>query len=175
MKFVEESYARELHGELTTAFGGASPDVKVALTGAGVHWTCTLTRGDRRCSVHCFDVKGPEYLTGFEQQQEQRAMGRTSSKADTIAAVSNWIAGHEVVQLHERFEFVDQQKRSLESIAAKAIIVCPELAQTERELQNKACDLYELWIRHGDRSCRICFYGKNVHPEAIFHWCTAAN
>lgn len=170
MKFVEESYGRELHRELTSVLGGGARDVNVALAGAGVHWTCTITRGDRQCLVHCFDVKGPEYLTGFEHQQEQRAMGRTSSMADTVAAVRNWIAGHEVVQLHERFEFVDHQKRALESIAAKATVVCSELAQTERELLNTACDLHDLWIRHGDRSCRIYFYGKNIHPEAIFHW-----
>lgn len=170
MKFVQESYGRELHRELTSVLCDGARDVNVALAGAGVHWTCTITRGDRRCSVHCFDVKGAEYLTGFEHQQEQRAMGRTSSMADTVAAVRNWIAGHEVVQMHKQFGFIDQQKRSLESIAAKAIIVCPDLAQTERELLNTACDLHELWIRHGDRSCRIYFYGKNIHPEAIFHW-----
>jgi len=170
MKFPEESYARDLHHDLTKVIGSVVPGTTVGLAGAGVHWHCTIAHGARQCLVHCFDSKGPEYLTAFEHETEQRAMGRTSSRADTIAAVSNWIAGHEVAQLHERFVFVDQQKRSLESIAARAIRDFPELTRTEHELQNKACDLYELWIRHGDRSCRIYYYGKNAHPEAIFNW-----
>ena len=57
MKFIEESYGRELYTELKNAFSDAVPEATVALKGAGVHWNCTVKRGDRHCTIHCFDVK----------------------------------------------------------------------------------------------------------------------
>jgi hypothetical protein len=170
MKFPQENHANDLNEELNQAFARGRAEATVSIAGAGVHWRCKVARAGRLCTIHCFDVRGPEYLISFEEDGVDRAMGRTSSKADTISAVKNWIQGCDVPQLHQRFVFVDQQKRSLESIAAKAIAVCPELGKITRELQHNTCDLYDLWFRANDRSCRIYFYGNNAHPDAIFHW-----
>src|SRR3989442_5954341 len=46
---------------------------------------------------------------------------------------------------------------------------CPELQHTTRELRHQVCDLYELWFREKDRSCRISYYGKNALPDSIFY------
>ena len=167
MKFVEESYARELHRNLTNAF---TATVQVTIEGAGVHWKCTVEHGECSCGVHCFDVKGPEYLASFDRNKKTRAMGRTSSMTDLVAAAKSWLLGQDVSQLHTQFEFVDQQKRALERIAAEVHAVCPELLGVGYELRGLMCDLYELWFRAGVRSCRLHFYGKNPHPETIFHW-----
>lgn len=170
MKFIQESYGRELHHELAKVFTEDVPDARVGLEGDGVHWNCTVKRGDRQSCIHCFDVKGPEYLISFDRQKETCAMGRTSSKTDTIAAAKLWIEGCDISQLHGRFQFVDQQKRSLSSIESTAISVCPELNGVTRELKHQVCDLYELGFREKDRSCRISYYGENPHPDAIFNW-----
>lgn len=170
MKFIEESHARELHRDLRNAFANAMPEIIVALKGAGVHWDCTVKRGERECCIHCFDVKGPEYLTSFDQQKGPRATGRTSSKSETIAAANLWIEGCDVSQLYGRFQFVDQQKRSLSSIESMVVAVCPELNRVTRELKHQVCDLYELWFQEKERSCRISYYGKNLNPDAVFHW-----
>ena len=172
MKFPEESHARDLHRELVKVFGSASPKTAVALAGAGVHWNCTVTHGDRLCLIHCFDLKGagPEYLVSFEHEKETCAMGRTSSRADTIAAAQTWIGGCEVSQLQERFAFVDRQKRSLKAIVADVIGLCPELQHITHELKHTICDLYDLCFRARDRSCRIHYWGKNTHADAIFNW-----
>jgi hypothetical protein len=170
MRFIEESYGRELYGELKKVFSDAVPEATVALEGAGVHWNCTVKHGDRQCTIHCFDVKGPEYLTSFNHQKETSAMGRTASKADTMAAARIWIEGGELTELHRQFQFVDKQKRSLSSIEATALSICPELGVTTRELKHQICDLYELWFRETCRSCRISYYGKNLNPDAVFHW-----
>ena len=43
--------------------------------------------------------------------------------------------GQEIPQLHARFDFIDKQKRSLETIVTQTLAFCPELQDTTRELQ----------------------------------------
>jgi hypothetical protein len=96
-KYVEESHARDLHSELSRAFGANGPETVVSINGAGVHWDCIVLRNPRLCSIHCFDVRGsPEYLISFDQEKQQRAMGRTSSQEDVVTSMGNWLEGQEV-------------------------------------------------------------------------------
>ena len=171
MKYPEENYARDLHNQLSSIFKPVMPGTAVSITGRGVHWDVTAEFGSRLCKIHCFDVRGPEYLISFQQSSQEVAMGRTPSNEDAIAAVTAWLEGKELSDLHARFQFVDGQKRALENIRARVFAHCPELQQAlVAEMQHKACDLYELWFRAGDRSCRIYYYGKNEFPDAIFNW-----
>jgi len=171
MKYVEEDHAKDLHRDLTLRFTDSVPATAVSVDGAGVHWQCAAKRGRQFCSIACFDVRGPEYLTFFERDSEKLATGRTSSRIDTINAVDDWLQGQQLSQLYDRFRFVDQTKRTLDSIREDMLAGIPELAEAVAgALQHDICDLYYLWFRGVDRSCRISFHGKNEFPDAAFHW-----
>jgi hypothetical protein len=171
MKYVEEEYAKELHRDLARRFAGTVPATEVSIEGAGVHWHCTAKRGPSSCSITCFDVGGPEYLTSFERDSETVAMGRTSSKVDTVNAVDDWLQGRQLSWLYGRFLFVDQTKRALVAIRDEMITRVPELVEAApSELKHDMCDIYYLWFRSADRSCQVSFYGNDEHPDAVFHW-----
>lgn len=168
MKYEEEGYARALDRALARALERL-PGTRLKVTGDGVHWNCTVARGDRACSVSCFDTGGPEYLASFGRADRTEAWGRTASEPDTVDAVARWLAGDGVPDLHARFEFVDREKRALSGLAAAVVQSHPRLRGTD-EVRHQMCDLHELWFRAGDRTCRVSYYGKNPAPDAFFHW-----
>ena len=160
-----------MHRALSEEFARSAPDTEVSVKGAGVHWDCTARRGERSCSVACFDNQGPEYLVAFEHDARRDAIGRTVSRAEAIAAVGDWLDGHGIEDLHKRFAFVDGCKRALTTIEAEAVESRPELGQlASSEIRHIICDLFELWFKSQDRSCRIYYYGRNQFPDAVFHW-----
>jgi hypothetical protein len=171
MKYAEEDHANDLHRDLTRRFADSVPATAVSIDGAGVHWHCTAKRGHNFCSIACFEVGGPEYLTSFERDSEKVATGRTSSKLDTVNVVADWLQDQPLSRLYDRFRFVDQTKRALTSIRGDMLARVPELAQAvSGELQHVMCDIYCLWFSRVDRSCKISFYGKNEFPDTAFHW-----
>jgi hypothetical protein len=172
MKYEEENHARDLHEAFTRTLAALVPDAVASVAGRGVHWTCDAKKGDQACSVACFDDCGdPEYLTCFKQDAQAQAWGRTSQKEETLLAVVGWLQGQDLQLLYDRFRFIDKCKRSLMRIEALATECHPELAQcTTRNLIHRSCDMYELWFKAKDRSCRISYYGKNEFPDLIFHW-----
>src|SRR4051812_34057632 len=93
-KYEQEGHARGLHRALSEEFARSAPDTEVSVKGAGVHWDCTARRGERSCSVACFDDQGPEYLVAFEHDARRDAIGRTVSGEEAIAAVGDWLDGH---------------------------------------------------------------------------------
>lgn len=171
MKYEEENHARILYNALTQELA-LVPDAVVSVEGSGVHWNCDARKGERFCSISCFDIRGePEYLTRFEHDAQTQAWGRTSQKDDTLLAVSGWLQGQELRLLYNRFGFIDRCKRSLMEIETQVIECYPELAQcTTRNLHDCSCDIYELWFQTKNRSCQISYYGKNNFPDFIFYW-----
>src|SRR4051812_48237137 len=112
----EEQHARDLHRTLSRVLA-ADARTRLTVEGAGVHWMCAATRGDRACSTSCFANLGPEYLTQFTSGGDTEAWGRTPSRDDTTAAVARWLGGAEVSDLHAAFPFVDRDKRALLGLA----------------------------------------------------------
>jgi hypothetical protein len=172
MKYEEENHAKVLYEALSQKLATLVPDAITSVSGRGVHWNCDAKKGDRACSVACFDIGGePEYLTCFKQDAQTQAWGRTSQKEETLSAVEGWLQGQDLQLLYNQFKFIDKYKRSLMDIEALAMECHPELAQcTSRDLIDCSCDIYQLWFRAEDRSCRISYYGKNEFPDVIFHW-----
>ena len=70
MERNEQQYAQDLHSGLIARFSSISEQAKIAMTGGGVQWRCSAQRGSRSCWVGCFEVGGPEFLTFFEEGQE---------------------------------------------------------------------------------------------------------
>ncbi|MDQ3813656.1 MAG: hypothetical protein M3347_06860 [Armatimonadota bacterium] len=170
-EYEEANHAKDLHHALIQELATSAPQTDITIEGAGVHWNCSARRGERLCSIACFHTQGPEYLVFFEHEAERMAAGRTESKKDVLAAVKAWLQGHELQKLYDRFRFVDKDKRTLIMIETEMRKCCPELKQgTSRELRHIVCDLYEMWFRAQDRSCRISYYGKNTLPDAVFFW-----
>jgi hypothetical protein len=121
--------------------------------------------------VACFDDRGPEYLVAFQRNERSDATGRTVSRAEVVAAVADWLDGHGVEDLHQRFAFVDRRKRALATIEAETVTCCPELGRlASSEIRQVCGDLYDLWFKTQDRSCRISYYARNQFPDAEFHW-----
>ena len=170
MHYPEEDHANDLYRHLTQRFGNTTPPTTLSVAGAGVNWRCTAKRGDSSCSITCFDEPGPQYYTAFKRSSQKLATGRTSSREDTLAAVDDWLQGHQVPFLHDRFPFVDQTKRALSVIGDTVVARVPQLLQSAPpQLEHDIADFYDLWFRAGDRSCQISYY-RDEYTEAAFHW-----
>jgi hypothetical protein len=87
-----------------------------------------------------------------------------------IDAAFEWLAGATPTQLHGKYDFVDGQRRALESVEANLLRFAPELAQTARTMKPFGCDIFELWLANGDRDVCIKFWGKNRVPDFLFRW-----
>jgi hypothetical protein len=169
MKYIEEDFAKDLYHDLTQRFASRTLAVST-IEGGGVHWLCTVEYDCNICSIDCFDKFGSaEYFTSFKRDSQIIAMGRTSSKIETINAVDEWMNGCELVYLYERFSFVDQYKRSLMVIYDDLVANSLELSKLAK-LKHCLGDSYELWFEHDAR--RVCI---NVDEDqeiihAVFHW-----
>jgi hypothetical protein len=98
-------------------------------------------------------------------------MGRTLSKDEIVNAVLLWIRGASLQELYGKFQFVDREKRALESLSAAMISAQPILASSvEFDLRPIGSDLFELLCLAQDRDCKFSFWGKNEIPLATFHW-----
>jgi hypothetical protein len=164
VKFAEEQYAKELHRELQRVIG-----VNVSVSGSGCHWDCRVEWNNRSCRIHCFDQKGPEYLV-ILNQGHQHAIGRTAIQKEVVDSAKEWLSGLELPQLHQRFAFIDRQKRSLEKLVEETTVIHPELEKIEHRVDNKISDLSDLWFRTAERSCKVSYWGKKIYPDAVFHW-----
>lgn len=164
----EERHARALCRRLRDELARCALDATVSVAGEGVHWNCTAILGGRHCETACFDDgDGPEYLIEFSSG----ATGRTRSMGDVVGAVVAWLSGQELRQLHDRYAFVDGTLRSLRRVATQVIARRPELARaTPSDPSHVIGELYDLWFRVEDRSCRVYYFGDNALPEAVFHW-----
>lgn len=175
MKFPQEAHATALHKILLEHFASARSLTDLSITGAGVHWDCIAKRASRSCSIHCFDVRGPdgvhgpEYLASFDEGDQTIAMGRTSLDSEIVPAVSDWLQGASLDTLHSKFRFVDGQKRDLLDISKSVTSLFPEL-QTTAQVKHDICDLHSLMFALGDRGCKVSYYGKNPFPDAFFQW-----
>ncbi len=148
----------------------ANPITTISIEGAGVHWECTLHRGENSCTTHCFDSGGAEYLSVFKRGLQAIAWGRTASESETLRALDFWLQGREVSDVSARVPFVDKRRRVLLEIQADVIARFPRLASVKSSIQHDICDLYSLHFGNGERTCKVSFYGKNQFPDAVFCW-----
>lgn len=169
MKYTEEDLAIDLHAELKRRF--ISTPASIFIEGAGVHWHCTAQRNDSICSIACFSALGPEYYTEFNRNSTRVATARISSREQTVDAVSDWLDGCVLSDLHGKFSFVDKDKRALKQLLEDVLSIEPDLKSTTRfEIEHKGADIYYLQLACNERSCEISFYGKNDLPDAKFAW-----
>ncbi len=169
MKYPEEDIAADLHRELGQRFVDTATVTSVS--GSGVHWRCTTGRGSSQCITSCFASFGPEYYTTFERNAEELGTARTPSRDETIDAVDDWLSGEDLSALHEKYLFVDRNKRSLSRIRDEITAAAPKLLEIgPPKLEHFTADIYHLRLHAADRSCEISFYGKNEHPDAKFSW-----
>jgi hypothetical protein len=166
---VQERHARALHDKLVSLIGPAYPGVEIAIRGAGVNWRCTVQTAHHTSIVHCFDDRGPEYLTVFQRNGEQIATGRSPSPDETVDAILRWLADDSLSALYDRFPFVDQRKRELVLIRESVVGFAAQLLGS-CELQERDSGICFLWFRKDSRSALIYFYGKEQDPDVICHW-----
>jgi hypothetical protein len=172
MERIEASYARDLYDGLVARFATISAQTEITVAGIAGNWKCYATRGQRSCRVSCFDVRGPEFLTRFEQDEKAVAAGRTPSQSETIDAVWRWLHDTELDAMYRHFKFVDWQKRELVRVRDFALRNTPSLsldAPSELVYRTESAQC-ALWFRGETRSAQLYFYGRNEFPEAVFHW-----
>ena len=170
MRYSEEGFARELHKALAAATAGGG-GATVVINGNGVHWNCAARQADRSCTVHCFDVRGPQYLVHFDGPGSAGATGRTRLLVDVVDAVKLWVSGRPIRELYERFRFVDRDRQALTALAETATRRHPELGRVAPpELHREFSDHYRLTFQSGDRACSVSFCGENECPDVSLKW-----
>lgn len=166
MKYEEETYAKELQHLFQITLSNDC----ILCEGAGVHWQCSVQRGERRVKVSCFSSAGPEYLASFYVGSNTLAWGRTHRVDELLESVQAWVDGHELPTLYARFAFVDADKRTLEHLRDAVVAYNPVLGQLDAWLEHQMCDVYMLHWRWKNRRCQIEFYGNERHPQSMFYW-----
>lgn len=167
-QYAEERHARALDRRLKEL--ATQPEFTTSIEGEGVHWHCTATLPPFRCTLHCFDNDGAEFLVSFEASDDTLAAGRTHSQDEAVAAVRAWLAGRPLDQMYAGFAFIDQTRRSLAAILARTTELYPGMEQITNQLQRTWGDQHELHFLADERSCRLYYYGDNNFPTASFQW-----
>lgn len=173
MKYPEEDTAKRLHQELTKRFD--KHHTTTSITGRGVNWTCSAARGTSECTIACLHLLAreyiPQYCTSFVRNGDTLAIGRTTSRDETIKSVADWLDGNEVAYLHSTYSFVDRTKRALSKLRDAVLSTVADLpGSSNTVLHCLVGDIYSLRFCHDDRSCDVSFYGTNEHPDAKFSW-----
>lgn len=171
MTFHEEIIAASFYQELTQRFGDLTTSCSVQ--GAGVHWHCIAKRGSSNCLVHCFsDVRSrPEYNARFERDSITCARGRTSSLEQAIAAVSDWLDGISLPEMHAKYAFVDKEKRALTRVLEEVTALEPEFVNSvQAELKVEHEEFYTLWFKTPNRACIVSIGGDSELPNAKCSW-----
>jgi hypothetical protein len=189
----EEIYARQFYQELKNEFWGkqnpiskflrlkaneSKSGIDITLKEAGTQSDCTITKGTRQCSIHCFDIdwmnlkhKGPEFYTTFIENGKSIANGRTFDKHKTMDAIRNWMQNKTLDELYTKFDFIDEKKRQLEKLRADINSSNDQLlAISQNEVAEENFSNYSLRFKDDNRSCRIYYYGYEQNPRYIFNW-----
>jgi len=155
----EEALARDLEATLKKEAKARSPQPHVQIEGSGVHWSISIKQSGRACKVHTFLYSGSgrsEYLVEFHSSSLQ-AMGRTDSRAEAVAAIGSWVwDGDSLVELHQKFPFVDERRRALAPIQSTLNACFRNLGSPlEATLTTGMWEFPELWIYGSKASCQV--------------------
>jgi hypothetical protein len=166
-----QRHAQALYSGLTARFSSLNGQVRLNLSNGGVQWRCSVERGPRSCWIGCFEASGPEFLTSFEEGTKKVALGRSSSEAETIEAVWQWLDAAPLPLMYERFGFVDREKRKLMSMSACMAKNFPTLGdEVRREMTVSGSGATLLHLHNGARAAHIQFASHGETPEAVFYW-----
>jgi hypothetical protein len=171
--YREEEHARALHDLLTRELTRKLPGSTVCFTPMGCNSSCEGQRGQRSCTIYCFDISAPQYLARFDEKPAIPLWGRTFAQAEVIGAVYAWLAGQSPEAILEQFPFVEQQRRVLKRLQQAILEAEPTLIEhTTSELVSSSYggDGCALWFRGSDRSCEVYYYAYNAVPDAVFFW-----
>lgn len=184
----EEIYARQFFQELKSEFWGkenlisklleTKSEIIITLKEAGTQSNCTIKKGVRQCSIHCFDIdgmnlnhKGPEFYTTYIENVENIANGRTFDKLETIESIRNWLQNITLEELYSNYTFINQKKRQLEKLRADINESNPLLKNISKSMVTvDNFSSYSLWFIDDNRSCRMYYYGYEPNPRSIFKW-----
>jgi hypothetical protein len=166
--YQDEDFAKELHRHLKDQLSGLCADAEVSYAWSGVHWECLVRRGDRTTNIFCFEARRPRYCISF-QENAREAGTALASKAEVLAAVSEWILGGPFEALYDKFDFVGRVARELAAIRDEALALAPELSQLMPPELRPMPDPYELWFRVEGRTCRVLHRGSRI-PDFLFNW-----
>lgn len=155
--YPEEIIANQLYERLQKESFVSELNAKSTISGAGVHWQCTVSRDDVVSETHCFDdgAYGSQYLTFFKSKNETQAVLRTNSIEEMISSVPTWLHYADVDILYDKHPFVDKEKRSLTNLHETIIRLDPTLTQ---KTEHRLCgyeDFYDLSFLYKDRTCMI--------------------
>lgn len=186
MPDAREIYARRLYKDLRQRFGYKATiaatlrkmlggtlragNTLLSIEGAGVHWNCSVERGERLCTIHCFNTEhGGEYYISFEVAEKNVAYGRSSDKTQAIDAVEDWLNYLSLEQLYARHSFVDDVTRTLEIVRAMLLSQQRALAdQSQHRLEQDFAGSYLLYFDSAVRGCRIS--ASATHTLCVFYW-----
>jgi hypothetical protein len=169
MQYPEELQARRLFKMLNREVASMLPDVAIVIKGAGVHWSVTASAGSRSCTVDCFDNHG--YAIAFVDGDDYQAYGRTLRVRELRSALYDWLKGHTIPDLYERYAFVDRTLRFLRRFWQDTVQAYPNLPpEVEIRIDQHFGDFYDLWFTTPNRACQLTFYGRNRFPTCFFSW-----
>jgi hypothetical protein len=169
MKYEEEIQARKLHKLFSDIFDKKLSQTDIQVEGFGVHWSCKVSRNNRRCNISCFGNSG--YAVSYDLDSETVAMGRTQDGDELISSVRSWLEGNDLREMYELYKFVDRTIRFLRKFQDRVLSLHPEIEQCANvRIEQKYGDFYYLWFTTQQRSCQVSFYGENEFPDAEFYW-----
>lgn len=174
MEFREEGLAQALHRDLQQRL--AAKGVQVWVHGSGLHWHCIARAGERNCIIHCFavgddDDPSAEYLAFLESGGVRLAEGRTTDPAQAASLAGDWTAGATLDVIHDRYAFVDRQRRALAEFEKQVVDFEPRLAaEVNLGVLPGVAGHCELDLFCGDRSSLVSFYGNEDSPRIYFQW-----
>ena len=140
--------------------------------GGSVRIKCVAQAGQRSCTTACSlhilqqSPQVPSFLAYFEQNTKSIAWGISSSQAEVMEAIQQWLQGSSLDVLYASFDFIDRDKRKLLDIQRSVLSETPLLGSSLQIELKENREWSALWFRGETRAVMV----DGSFTEAHFSW-----
>ena len=145
---------------------------------SGAFSSCEVKDSTRACHIYINRLETEsqhqtslDFYTVLCERNKEIASSRTDSMEQTVDLIFHFMEGEKLVELYQRYDFVDRKKRKLALLQTVVNDVYPEMKEIAvNRIVEDILSYPELEFEDGERLCRIHFHASKEYPRWIYFW-----